>query len=154
MSLYEVNEAASLIQEEAHEDANIIFGAVIDEQVADEIHVTVIATGFGEREHEWHSSRYSSSGTPVTAPVQAAPTRPVELQPQPMAMPVPLPSQSQMFHGKPVRRLGMIIDESSLDIPAFKRRNNQQAGPTRLGQDGLENDDKLDIPAFLRKQPN
>jgi len=67
MSLYEVNEAASLIQEEAHEDANIIFGAVIDEKIADEIHVTVIATGFGEREHEWHPSRYSPSGTPVTA---------------------------------------------------------------------------------------
>src|SRR6202451_1804116 len=48
MSLYEVNEAASLIQEEAHEDANIIFGAVIDETIGDEIRVTVIATGFGD----------------------------------------------------------------------------------------------------------
>src|SRR5713101_2720007 len=154
LSLYEVNEAASLIQEEAHEDANIIFGAVIDEKISDEIHVTVIATGFGDREHEWHSSRYSSSGTPVTAPVQAAPTRPIEIQPQPAApMPPAPPLQSQMFHGKPVRRLGMIIDESTLDIPAFKRRNNEQGGgPTRLGQEGLENDDKLDIPAFLRKQ--
>src|SRR5216684_6307559 len=147
MSLYEVNEAASLIQEEAHEDANIIFGAVIDEKIADEIHVTVIATGFGERELERHISRYSPSGTPVTAPVMAAPTRPIEIQPQPAPMPPSPPLQSQMFHGKPVRRLGMIIDESTLDIPAFKRRNNEQgAGPTRLGQDGLENDDKLDIP--------
>ena len=51
MSLYEVNEAASLIQEEAHEDANIIFGAVIDERLADEIRVTVIATGFGDLAH-------------------------------------------------------------------------------------------------------
>src|ERR1700730_12350040 len=50
MSLYEVNEAASLIQEEAHEDANIIFGAVIDERVEDEIQMTVIATGFGEQD--------------------------------------------------------------------------------------------------------
>jgi cell division protein FtsZ len=50
MSLYEVNEAASLIQEQAHEDANIIFGAVIDEELAGEIHVTVIATGFGEHQ--------------------------------------------------------------------------------------------------------
>ena len=48
MALYEVNEAASLIQEEAHEDANIIFGAVIDEAMSDEIRVTVIATGFGD----------------------------------------------------------------------------------------------------------
>ncbi|MBV8454076.1 MAG: hypothetical protein JOZ29_17650, partial [Deltaproteobacteria bacterium] len=142
-----------LIQEEAHEDANIIFGAVIDEKIADEIHVTVIATGFGEREHEWHSSRYSSVGTPITAPVQAVSTRPIDLQPQPM--PSPPPSQSQMFHGKPVRRLGMIIDESTLDIPAFKRRNSEQgAGPIHLGEEGVENDDKLDIPAFLRKQPD
>jgi cell division protein FtsZ len=155
MSLYEVNEAASLIQEEAHEDANIIFGAVIDEKIADEIHVTVIATGFGEHEHEWHSSRYSSSGTPLTAPVQAAPTRPIELQPQLAQVPSPLPpkpAHHPMLQGKPIRRLGLIVDESSLDIPAFKRRDEQAGGPTRFGQDGFENDDKLDIPAFLRKQ--
>jgi cell division protein FtsZ len=48
LSLFEVNEASSLIQEEAHEDANIIFGAVIDETMAEDIRVTVIATGFGE----------------------------------------------------------------------------------------------------------
>jgi cell division protein FtsZ len=46
MSLYEVNEASSLIQAEAHEDANIIFGTVIDENMTDEIRITVIATGF------------------------------------------------------------------------------------------------------------
>jgi len=48
LSLHEVNEAASLIQEEADEDANIIFGAVIDESMGDEVRITVIATGFGE----------------------------------------------------------------------------------------------------------
>lgn len=46
ISLFEVNEACSIIQEAAHEDANIIFGAVIDENLSDEIRVTVIATGF------------------------------------------------------------------------------------------------------------
>lgn len=46
LSLYEVNEASSLIQAEAHEDANIIFGTVIDESMGDEIRITVIATGF------------------------------------------------------------------------------------------------------------
>ncbi|MCX5849971.1 MAG: cell division protein FtsZ [Deltaproteobacteria bacterium] len=46
VSLYEVNEASSLIQEEAHEDANIIFGTVIDENMHDEVRITVIATGF------------------------------------------------------------------------------------------------------------
>jgi cell division protein FtsZ len=48
LSIHDVNAASSLIQEEAHEDANIIFGAVVDETMEDEIRVTVIATGFGE----------------------------------------------------------------------------------------------------------
>ena len=48
MSLYEVNEASSLIQEEADEDANIIFGTVIDPNMEDEIRITVIATGFDD----------------------------------------------------------------------------------------------------------
>jgi cell division protein FtsZ len=46
MTLYEINEASSLIQSEAHEEANIIFGTVIDENMQDEIRITVIATGF------------------------------------------------------------------------------------------------------------
>jgi cell division protein FtsZ len=48
MSLFEINEASSLIQAEAHEDANIIFGTVIDETMGEEIRITVIATGFEE----------------------------------------------------------------------------------------------------------
>ncbi len=48
MSLGEINEACSLIHAEAHEDANIIFGTVVDETMADEIRITVIATGFEE----------------------------------------------------------------------------------------------------------
>ena len=48
LGLFEVNEAASIVEEAASEDANIIFGAVIDESLEDEIRVTVIATGFNE----------------------------------------------------------------------------------------------------------
>lgn len=48
MTLHEVNEAAVLVQEATHEDANIIFGAVIDERMGDGIRITVIATGFGK----------------------------------------------------------------------------------------------------------
>jgi cell division protein FtsZ len=193
MSLYEVNEAASLIQEEAHEDANIIFGAVIDEKISDEIHVTVIATGFGDRDFSMRHTpsyasvsapqshapisaqssyapipappAYSPSGTPVTAPVMTSPTRPMEdpvqrplIAPavhhhQPAAVPS-IPPHVTSYGGKPVRRLGLIVDENSLDIPAFKRRNGeaQRGGPTRLSSnDAIENEDKLDIPAFLRK---
>jgi len=46
LTLHEVNEASSLIQHAAHEDANIIFGSVIDPNLSDEVRITVIATGF------------------------------------------------------------------------------------------------------------
>ncbi len=47
MTIHDVDEASSLVHEEAHDDANIIFGAVIDESMGEEVRVTVIATGFG-----------------------------------------------------------------------------------------------------------
>jgi cell division protein FtsZ len=49
MSLWEVNEAAKAVAEAAHPDANIIFGAMIDESVVDQVWVTVVATGYGDR---------------------------------------------------------------------------------------------------------
>ncbi len=52
LTLWEVNEASTLITEAAHEDAEIIFGAVIDESMGDQISVTVIATGFGTDNHQ------------------------------------------------------------------------------------------------------
>lgn len=52
LTMYEINEAATLIQEEAHEDANIIFGAVIDESMGERVRITVIATGFGEKDEK------------------------------------------------------------------------------------------------------
>ncbi|HEY7967098.1 MAG TPA: cell division protein FtsZ [Solirubrobacteraceae bacterium] len=49
LSLWEVNEAAKAVNEAAHPDANIIFGATVDESLADQVWVTVVATGYGER---------------------------------------------------------------------------------------------------------
>jgi cell division protein FtsZ len=46
LGLFEINEAASLVQDAAHPDANIIFGTVIDDSLGDEVRVTVIAAGF------------------------------------------------------------------------------------------------------------
>ena len=54
LKLAEVNEASSIIQNAAHEDANIIFGAVLDEKMKDEVKITVIATGFRT---EWMRKR-------------------------------------------------------------------------------------------------
>ncbi|HBB15654.1 MAG TPA: cell division protein FtsZ [Syntrophus sp. (in: bacteria)] len=50
MTLYEIHEASSLVQSEAHEDANIIFGTVVDETMGDEIRITLIATGLDNAE--------------------------------------------------------------------------------------------------------
>jgi cell division protein FtsZ len=49
LSLWEVNEAAKAVAEAAHPDANIIFGAMLDEKLDDQVWVTVVATGYGER---------------------------------------------------------------------------------------------------------
>jgi len=68
LTLYEVNEAASLIREAADEDANIIFGAVIDETMRDEMKITVIATGFVRQ-------AVSMASPPVSVPQPAAPLR-------------------------------------------------------------------------------
>ena len=50
MTLFDVNEATSLVYDEAGSDANIIFGAVIDPEMEDQMRVTVIATGIGQKE--------------------------------------------------------------------------------------------------------
>ncbi|MBN1179235.1 MAG: cell division protein FtsZ [Anaerolineae bacterium] len=64
LSLYEVNEAASIIKETAHPEVNLIFGAVIDESMQDEIRITVIATGFdGARTAEPRVRRVSARET-------------------------------------------------------------------------------------------
>ena len=74
LKLSEVNEASSLIQEAAHEDANIIFGAVLDEKMGDEVKITVIATGFRDQMPE-RRARMLSVGevTMVEEPVVSVP---------------------------------------------------------------------------------
>jgi cell division protein FtsZ len=64
LSLWEVNEAAKAVSEAAHPDANIIFGAMIDEKVSDQVWVTVVATGYGDR--PMRRSRPSSERTGET----------------------------------------------------------------------------------------
>jgi cell division protein FtsZ len=67
LSLFEVNEAASIIKQTAHPDVNLIFGAVIDENMGDEIRVTVIATGFDGVEVRPRTARVVA---PVSEPVE------------------------------------------------------------------------------------
>jgi cell division protein FtsZ len=71
LTLWEVNEASTLITEAAHEDAEIIFGAVIDDRMGDEVRVTVIATGFDQPAQE-QVSRYMMNQTNSNINTQTA----------------------------------------------------------------------------------
>jgi cell division protein FtsZ len=114
LTLSEINEATTLIQKEAHEEANIIWGMVIDETMSEEIRVTVIATGFGKAE-EKSASRFK----------KAAP-------------------------------ISFSIRENR-DIPTFMRRVkvNERFDELKLAEPpefSVEDEDRFDIPTFLRKQ--
>jgi cell division protein FtsZ len=129
LGLHEVNEAATMIQEEAHDDANIIFGAVIDERMKDEIRVTVIATGFGEKEER----RQPINSLAAAAAAAAANNR-----------------------GKKVVHLGTIVDD--LEAPTWQRRkaSSEEVEPAPVEKAAVqfskEDDDRFDIPTFLRRQ--
>jgi cell division protein FtsZ len=74
LKLSEVNEASSLIQTAAHEDANIIFGAVLDEKMGDDVKITVIATGFRDQMPERRARMLSVEDSPVpTVSVMSVP---------------------------------------------------------------------------------
>jgi cell division protein FtsZ len=75
LGLFEINEAASLVAEAAHPDANIIFGAVIDDTLGDEVKVTVIAAGFDSGQLPYKKvdiRREPAAQTRVPQPVAAA----------------------------------------------------------------------------------
>ena len=109
MTLHEINEASSLIQKEAHEDANIIFGTVIDKNMGDEIRITVIATGFED----------------VAQKRQSIPniTRMGGYRREDLSMPSYLRNKEKSAESANVVKLGTINDENlDLEIPTFLRR--------------------------------
>jgi cell division protein FtsZ len=70
ITLFEVNEAAEIVHSVAHQDANIIFGSVVDDSLGDAVRVTVIAAGFERWESDQRPAmRTSSSGTPIPEPI-------------------------------------------------------------------------------------
>jgi cell division protein FtsZ len=90
LKLSEVNDASSLIQSSAHEDANIIFGAVLDERMGDEVKITVIATGFRDQMPERRARMLNvEEMAVVTVPVVAADSWMREKAPVPPPAPAP-----------------------------------------------------------------
>lgn len=89
LSLYEVNQAAEVIRETTHPDANVIFGAVVDEAMGDEIRITVIATRFDQLQMRRQLLQRNDTGLFETAARQSRaaerPERPVERVEEPAA---------------------------------------------------------------------
>ena len=132
MTLSEINDAVSIIQNEAHEDANIIFGAVIDEEMGDAVNVTVIATGFGRTE-----DISGMKPDPLPSHRQAAPSR------------------AECAAEKPVARTVVPPEPRDTHVPAFIRRSQREKNSRHLSlvdDFALETEEDLDIPTFLRKQ--
>src|SRR5690606_13300921 len=75
LKIHEVNEATTLIMEAAHEDAEIIFGTVIDESMKDTVKVTCIATGLGDKVEQQKAVQVPA-GAPVSRPEAAGPPAP------------------------------------------------------------------------------
>ena len=96
LKLSEVNEASSLIQSSAHEDANIIFGAVLDERMGDEVKITVIATGFRDQMPERRARMLNvEEMAVVSVPVVAADAWMREKAPVAQPAPAPLRFMSE-----------------------------------------------------------
>jgi cell division protein FtsZ len=164
MSLVEVNEALTIIQESAHEDANIIFGAVVEPALKGKVKITVIATGFDRA--RTHSTASSTMQTPVDLQTYAAPLRasgdttsalparpPVTRRPslemtlaEPRAMAVGETRSPQRGPATPDARAQVRWGESpeaSADLPMTPPE-------TAPGEFDLQLD--LDVPAFLRRE--
>ena len=120
VTLQEVNEAAELIHAEAHEDANIIWGMVIDPNISDQVRVTVIATGFGGA----HASDDSSINvTPVQTQMNTTSTAQVG------GVDIPAFARKQREAGsseviklKKLSVLSTAEDEEKFEIPTFLRK--------------------------------
>jgi len=96
LSLWEVNEAAKSVSEAAHPDANIIFGAMVDDKLDDQVWVTVVATGYGDDGRRKSANRFKEPATTGEVRAQrATPARP----------------------GREQRRGGLAVDE--LEVPEF-----------------------------------
>ncbi|WP_456405939.1 cell division protein FtsZ [Caldithrix abyssi] len=137
MSMHEVGEASTVIQEAVGNEANVIFGMVIDENLTEELRVTVIATGFN---HE--AKQAEILHTPKEEEIEAE-----------------LPMEEADKEEIDIRES---TDLKEYDKPAFKRKgqkgkreflNVPQPNLFYLGEEDIESDpENLEIPAFLRKQ--
>ena len=146
LSLLEVNEAAGIIAENADPEANIIFGADIDESMGDALRITVIATGFDRVEPE-KANDLQMGGAPRRSFVDARPFG------TPMQQTAPVSAQNAFS----ARTYADPLEKPDPAIGAPERKPEPQQPLYRDPSADLRKDynerpaNKLDIPAFLRK---
>jgi cell division protein FtsZ len=122
LALHEVHEASSIIQKAAHENANIIFGAVMDESMKESVKITVIAAGFREisRKTTQQKPSYMPKSWKTSREAEPAQRRPAAEDVQAPAPPAPATA---------ARPIPEVVQESAndLDVPTFLRRQAQKA---------------------------
>jgi len=134
LKLAEVQEACTIIQSAADEDANIIFGAVLDEKMKDAVKITVIATGF--KDSDQRRRRMDAQSTFVVSRSddffeQTPEPEADPLPPPPMVMQEASPAPVAMTSREPVgidaMRDAMIanFEQADLDVPAFLRKRSE-----------------------------
>jgi cell division protein FtsZ len=171
LGLFEINEAARLVQEAAHPEANIIFGAVIDDALGDEVRVTVIAAGFDggaplKRDNDRAIGQIQGASQRQQQPVAQAPVQrpqqPSAPQPVHAAQPVHATVQptSAPVHGTP-----RVAPPQPVQQAQPEQGNGHQ--PSHNGQGGhggqaqeqparpprtvtFDDSDELDVPDFLK----
>ncbi len=146
LGLFEINEAASLVQESAHPEANIIFGTVIDDSLGDEVRVTVIAAGFDSgspTRAKVEPAALGSRSRGPTATAQAGRVAPpAGRAAPPLGRPAWLAEAAEPNGVAYGRAAGAV---SGLPASASGGRT----GP--LSQETVAEDDELDVPPFMRR---
>jgi len=117
LTLHEVNAASTAIADEAHEDANIIFGSVVDESIRDEVRITVIATGFETAPSARRAPPRAERREPSQIPSRAG------RREDDRDVPTVIRRQRELERARPREASSLYEAESgSLDIPTFLRR--------------------------------
>ncbi len=146
LKLAEVNEASTIIQSAAHEDANIIFGAVLDEKMKDEVKITVIATGFRTDHHVQRHERAVSAAAAAISQARTASAY-VASRPEPRAA----EARASEAHGPSEIAKPVPVGPPIAARPVPQRENTSIADVKSTVKTNYEEDD-LDVPAFIRKR--
>ena len=160
LSLVEVSEASMIVHEAADEDANIIFGAVVDPALKGKVKITVIATGFGQPSAAASESAPlavgSSAQTPVDMSTYAEQAR---IRPEPIAPVMPsLPSRLSIAR-RPTVEVPLVISGGAADQASagsglsMTLSSSSPDGRPSVDLD-LDSSSTFDVPAFLRRQEN